>query len=110
MEEDNSNQILRYLFRPRLPMIPLLAGTVLAVWQNITIVGLLNFAIYIKLSFVIAAIIVMGGLEKDGKGRFFQWLVSLAFLLTIFLFPYSESIFFFFASLLFIAFPRSCRQ
>lgn len=106
MEEDNSNQILRYLFRPRLPMIPLLAGTVLAVWQNITIVGLLNFAIYIKLSFVIAAIIVMGGLEKDGKGRFFQWLVSLAFLLTIFLFPYSESIFFFFASLLFIAFPR----
>ena len=67
MEEDNSNQILRYLFRPRLPMIPLLAGTVLAVWQNITMVGLLNFAIYIKLSFVIAAIIVMGGLEKDGK-------------------------------------------
>ena len=50
-------------------MIPLLAGTVLAVWQNITIVGLLNFAIYIKLSFVIAAIIVMGGLEKDGKGH-----------------------------------------
>ena len=129
MEEDNSNQILRYLFRPRLPMIPLLVGIALTVWQNITMVGLLNFAIYIKLSFVFAAIIVMGGLEKDGKGRFFQsaqvinqsnriglekdgkgrffqWLVSLAFLLTIFLFPYSESIFFFFASLLFIAFPR----
>ena len=87
-------------------MIPLLVGIALTVWQNITMVGLLNFAIYIKLSFVFAAIIVMGGLEKDGKGRFFQWLVSLAFLLTIFLFPYSESIFFFFASLLFIAFPR----
>lgn len=107
MHEDNdSNRILPYLLKLRLPLIPLILGIVLAIWQNFAIPNLLNFSIYIKLSFAIAATIVMGALEKDDKGRFFQWLVAFAFLLTIFLFPYSESIFFFFASLLFIAFPR----